>query len=343
LRQEEAERRRQKEEIARQAEALRQATDAEKKLIQSLANLNLNENTNSDNLYNKQYGKYIKRESDQKIILMTSDEGKDEVIRQRQACIAAGRCWNKINKDKCFNYDSLKHDRKPKNGYCTRKKLTPDEMTERYDLVDVMSQDPNSYLRINEKVKTKINRSRSRRHSPQISQQFSQEEIMRDAEIIQEEEEEIRHDGFELLKNLVDVISDFGVETKDDEPTTAQSIATSFKNYIEYLMTIQKESRDSKLYIKINDINMLYPKSPLIGSSSIGFLFESIFDYDNVQNGIGKDFEIWTRPDSGEVYDFKFSSENAMNYVISELKNQQEKNILNEKLNAWIKNKKPYN
>jgi hypothetical protein len=340
---EEAERRRQVEEIAIQVEATGQAND-EENLNQLFANFNLNDENTPD--YNKQYDKYIIRKSDNKILLMTSVEGKDEVIRQREACIDdVGRCWNKKNKDKCFNYNSLKHDRNPKTGQCAKKKLTPDDMkpNDYDDLVDVMSQDPNSYLRTNEKVKTKINRSRSRRHSPQFSQQLSQEEIMRDAKIIQEEEEEIRHDGFELLKDLVDVISDYGVETKDDEPTTSQDIADKFKHYIEYLMTIQKESRDSKLYIKINDINMLYPNSPLIGSSSIGFLFESIFDYDNVQNKIGKDFEIWTRPKSGEVYDFEFSSEKAMNYVISQLKNQQEKNILNEKLNTWIKNKKPYN
>lgn len=97
-------------------------------------------------------------------------------------------------------------------------------------------------------------------------------------------------------------------------------------------MRKQKSDHYGKITIKVNDKDALYSNSPLLGSSSIGFMFEALFNADNVNTGD----EIWERPISGSVYDFEFNVQNAAMYVLDNvtLNKNQEKQI-----ETWIDDK----
>jgi hypothetical protein len=233
------------------------------------------------------YITYIVRPEDGEPINMESPEGNEEVKKQEIICTKQGKKFNRKKKIKCFV--DKKEDEKDEEKELP---LAAIEEGVPFEMLSQVVEDT--------QVKKIIQRSRQRQRS--MPKDFGKEEKQKTVLLQQY--------GFELLTNLVEIIFKFTNGT-----STAQDIADYFTKYIEHLVSIQKQDSDGKIVVYINGKNMIYTDSPLIGSSSIGFFFESVFDYDNIKNGAG----VWKRPKSGAVYDFEFSSESAMRYVISEL------------------------
>jgi len=276
-----------------------------------------------------QFSKYIINQAGE-ILDMKTLEGINEVERQKRACIDTKGCWNQRNKTKCTKFNHKTHEKNKlydQTGKCDKIKIQKEKEKEKEKEEElVMSQlEPDIGNKLITKSRTK---QRSALHI--------------------KDDDEIKQHSFRLLINLVESICDFPASE-----STAQDIANYFSQYITNLVDLQKKNNHDMLIIEINGKNMLYPESPLIGSSSVGFLFESIFDYDNIKTWNKDGSPIWERqPKSGSVYDFAFSSENAMKYVISEINKKNswwrttvtetEKNLIS-KLDTWIKNKvKPY-
>jgi len=115
---------------------------------------------------------------------------------------------------------------------------------------------------------------------------------------------------FDRLKKLVVLIAEYNQSDK-----CMQEIANAFSTYTDGLMLAQKHKYEDEggFNIIIGDNDMIYAGSPIIGSSSLGFMYEALFHHDYVKDGAG----IWEgNLTTGAVFDFSMNVTNAMIYVV---------------------------
>jgi len=179
-------------------------------------------------------------------------------------------------------------------------------------------------LHITPAVYSQRSRQRTRQRTRQRSIPRSNEEKVEEYPVLDSDITDFRN-----LLTLVVLIAKY-----DD--TKSAPIAAAFAKYTDGLMLRQKNLLESKIELTVSGMNMIYPNSPFIGSSAIGFIFEGIFDNQYIQDKEGDD-KIWRGTKPGSVYDFSLNVTAAMKFVSKNLDDENSNIIIKKEIQKTLK------